>query len=103
MTMTDPIARDLALVHHLAQADPAEAELLVDGAGPAAALTPGVGPHLELRGALLLLDKCLLGHGYAVSLRKGKPKASSRARPSAFVRAVVTMVMSMPRVASTRS
>ncbi len=37
------------------------------------------------------------------ALVNGKPKASSRALPSALVRAVVTMVMSMPRVESTLS
>src|SRR4051812_31452615 len=37
-------AGELAPVGHVAQADPAQAELAVDGLGPAAALAPGVGP-----------------------------------------------------------
>src|SRR4051812_44782699 len=55
-------AGNLAGVHHLAEADPAQAELAVDGARAAAALATGVRPHLELRLALLLLDESLLGH-----------------------------------------
>src|SRR3954465_5175929 len=35
-------AGQLAAVRHLAQADPAQAELAVDGLGPATALTAGV-------------------------------------------------------------
>src|ERR1700722_15052236 len=58
-------AGDLALVHHEAQADPAEPELLVDGARPPAALAARVAADLELRRALLLVDQCLLGHGLA--------------------------------------
>ena len=65
-------------------------------ARPAAAPAAGVAPHLELGLALLLLDERLLGHYCCPSRRNGKPKASSRALPSALVRAVVTMVMSMP-------
>src|SRR5437016_5522757 len=94
-------ARHLARVHHLAEADAAERELAIDGPRPSATAAAGVAPHLELGLALLLLDQCLLGHYCGCpSRRNGKPKASSRARPSASVRAVVTMVMSMPRVAS---
>src|SRR5215831_9194312 len=84
-------AGDLAGVGELAQADAAEPELAVDRARPAAAAAPRVGPHLELGRALLLLDERLLGHYCCPSRLKGKPKASSRALPSAFVRAVVTM------------
>src|SRR3954453_11983244 len=96
-------ARQLAGVGELAQAHAAETELAVDGAGPATATAAGVAPHLELRRALLLLDERLLGHYCCPSRLKGNPKASSRALPSAFVRAVVTMVMSMPMVTSTLS
>src|SRR5579883_147489 len=53
----------LAGVHHRAQADPAEAELAVDGLGAAAPPAPGVRTDLELGRALLLLDQRLLGHG----------------------------------------
>src|SRR5205085_5062445 len=44
-------AGDHALVGELAQADPAEPELLEHGARPAAAVAPAVVTHLELRGA----------------------------------------------------
>src|ERR1041384_2470073 len=99
-------AGDLARMGHLPQADPAEAEPTVDSLGPAATVAPGVGPHLELGLALLLLDERLLGHArYVLSpaRRNGKLKASNRALPSAFVRAVVTIVMFMPRPVSTLS
>ena len=52
-------------MHHRPQADPAEPELLVDGAWPATALAARVAAHLELRRALLLVDECLLRHGLA--------------------------------------
>src|SRR6266480_6992874 len=95
-------ARDLAVVHHLPKTDPAQPELAEHGLGPAAPAAPGVGPDLELGLALLLLDECLLGHDvrYCPSRLNGKPKAVSRARPSGSVRAVVTMVMSIPLVVS---
>src|SRR5919202_3599648 len=99
-------ARHLAGVHHLAEADPAQVELAVDGPRPPTPLAAGVGPHLELGLALLLLDERCLGHEtpripyWESARRNGNPKASSRARPSALVRAVVTMVMSIPRTVS---
>ena len=69
--------------------------------GPAAPAAARVGPHLELRLALLLFDQCLLGHGAtAVLLSEREAEGVEQARPSASVRAVVTMVMSMPRVVS---
>src|SRR3954469_22284161 len=49
-------ARDLALVRHAAQADAADAELLVDGARPPAERAARVAAHLELRFALGLDD-----------------------------------------------
>src|SRR5262245_24666634 len=57
-------ARDFAGVHHLAQADPAEAEGPVVTARPATPATPVVGADLVLRLALLLFDQSLLGHLY---------------------------------------
>src|ERR1700761_9154586 len=54
---------DLPGVHHRPQADTAQTEFAVDGLGPTATAAPGVAPHLELGGLLLLLDECLLGHG----------------------------------------
>src|SRR5688572_28665786 len=55
-------ARDLALVHHLTEAHPAETELAVHRTRATAAPAAGVGPHLELRLAHLLLDERLLRH-----------------------------------------
>jgi len=53
---------NLAGVHHLSEADTAQVELAVHGTRSPAAGAAGVGPHFELRLALLLLDECLLGH-----------------------------------------
>src|SRR4051795_13221615 len=62
----------LAPVRHLAQADAAEAELAVDGAGPAAALAAGVAADLELRLAGRLdLEGCL---GHRSLLLEGEPE-----------------------------
>src|SRR5262245_28901479 len=55
-------AGDLARVGHLPEADAAQAELAVHGPRAPTPATPGVGAHPELRGALLLLDQCLLRH-----------------------------------------
>src|SRR4029079_5631380 len=94
--------RHLAGVGQLAEADAAQHELAEHGARATATLAAGVGPYLELRLALLLLDERLFRH-YCPSLRKGKSNASRRALPSASVRAVVTIVMSMPLVAANLS
>src|ERR1700677_1033475 len=97
-------AGDLPGVHHHTQADPAEPELAVHGLGPATALAARVTPHLELGRALLLLNQSLFCHdAYRVSCRNGKPNAPKNARPSSLVRAVVTMVMSIPRTLSMQS
>src|SRR3954471_3367467 len=55
-------ARDHALVGELAQADPAEPELLVDGARAAAAVAAAVGARLELLRPGGLDHEGLLGH-----------------------------------------
>src|SRR5215218_19165 len=55
-------ARDLTGVRHRAEADPAEAEALVHRARTAATAATRVPAHLELRCALLLLDKGFLCH-----------------------------------------
>src|SRR3712207_5148340 len=53
-------AGELALVGHLPNADPAQAELAVDGLGAAALLASGIGAYAELRLAGLLdLKRCL--------------------------------------------
>src|SRR5215204_342773 len=49
-------AGDVAVVGHLAQADPAQAELAVDGAGPATTAAARVGPRLVLRRAVHARD-----------------------------------------------
>src|SRR5688500_17417125 len=96
-------AGNLAGVDQLSQADAAEPELAVHRLRATATAAPCVGAHLELGLALLLVDQCLLCHYCCPSRLNGKPKASSKARPSASVRAVVTMVMSIPRGVSTLS
>src|SRR5919198_1058492 len=55
-------AGDHALVREVAQADPAEAELLEDRARPAAPVAARVVPHPEPLRARLLDDQRLLGH-----------------------------------------
>src|ERR1019366_1285930 len=60
-------ARDLPVVDHHAQADPAEPELLVNRPGAPAPLAPRVPAHLELRRALLLVDQGLLRHWTSAS------------------------------------
>src|SRR4051794_35312283 len=55
-------ARDVAVVGQLAQADPADAELAVDGAGPAALAAPGVLAGLVLAAARLAHALGRLGH-----------------------------------------
>src|SRR5918998_3051845 len=56
-------ARDVALVGHLAQADPAQAELAVDGTRAAALAAARVRAGLELRGSSRADDLGCLGHG----------------------------------------
>ena len=55
-------AGDLPGMDHLAQADPAEAELAVHGVRTAALLAPGVGTDSELRLPRRLLDQGSLRH-----------------------------------------
>src|SRR5881392_2837526 len=66
-------ARHLAGVDHGAEADPAEAEALVDRARAPAASAPRVAADLELRRALLLLDEGFLCHLFVTpgSARRG--------------------------------
>src|SRR5918995_1351403 len=91
-------AGQLARVRQLAQAHPAQAELPEHRPRPPAAAAPGVGAHLELGLALLLVDERFLRHLlHTPSRRNGNPIATRSALPSASVVAVVTMVMSMPR------
>src|SRR6476659_4630208 len=66
-------ARHFAGVDHGAEADPTEAEPLVDRARAPAAAAPRVPTHLELRCALLLLDEGFLCHLFVTpgSARRG--------------------------------
>src|SRR5690242_1255155 len=68
-------AGDHAEVRELAQADPAEAELLVDRARPAAAVAAGVRAGLEALRARSLRDHRLLRH-YSPS-----PSLAANGRP----------------------
>src|SRR5215210_568536 len=56
-------AGDVAVVGEVAQADPAQAELAVDGAGPAALAAARIRPRLVLRRARHARDLGGLGHG----------------------------------------
>src|SRR4051812_12470381 len=94
-------AGQLTAVGHLPDAHPAEAELAVDRVRPATTLAAGVRAHSELRLRGSLQDQRLLSH--AQFSLNGKPRSLSSARPSSSVSAVVTTVMSMPRVRSIRS
>src|SRR3954452_8605406 len=94
-------AGKLTAVSHVPDAHPAQAELAVHRVRPAAPLAARVGPHGELRLPGRLQDQRLLGH--AQFSLNGKPRSLSSARPSSSVLAVVTTVMSMPRVRSIRS
>src|SRR5690349_20556861 len=77
-------AGQLAAVRHLAQADPAQAELAVDGLGTAAALAAGVAAHLELRGAGRLdLEGCL---GHRSLLLEGEAELLEQRTPLVVVR-----------------
>src|SRR5690606_21901097 len=51
----------------------------------------------------LAINHALLSHLPALYLRKGKLNARSNAAPSSFERAVVVMVISIPRILSTLS
>src|SRR6202142_131516 len=93
-------AGDLAGVHHLTQADTAQAELAVHRAWSTTSLTARVGTRRELRGLLLLDSKSFLRHIYLFSCLKGEPYARKNAPPCSSFAAVVTMVMSKPRGAS---
>src|SRR5512135_2146502 len=87
----------------LPQADPAQLELPVESARPAAARTPVVFPDIEFRRPFRLGDDRFLGQRLLSSLayaRKGIPMSRSSSSPSSSVRAVVTMVMFMPRILS---
>src|SRR5688572_30778366 len=94
-------AGELTTVGHVPHADPAQTELAVDRVRTPALLASGVGPHGELRLRGRLDDQRLLSH--AQFSLNGKPRSLSSCRPSSSVVAVVTTVMSMPRVRSIRS
>src|SRR5215475_3129708 len=66
-------AGKLAPVRHRPEADPAQAEALVDRARPAAAGAPRVGPHLVLGLALRLGDEALLRHCSVLLEREAEP------------------------------
>src|SRR5579883_225575 len=68
-------AGDEALVRQLAQADPAEPELAVDGARTAALLAAGVRAHLEAGRAGLLHHQRRLGHALLLPPLAGEREA----------------------------
>src|SRR4051812_20428415 len=72
-------AGDHALVGELAQADPAEPELLEHGTRPAALVAAAVVAGLELVGAAGLRDQTLLGHlGSLLLGRERKAQAAQK-------------------------
>src|SRR5919201_2334361 len=75
-------ARDHALVGEIAQADPAQPELLVNRARPAAAVAPRVVAHPELLRACLLLDQRLPSQTVAPSVHSSL-RTAARARAGA--------------------
>src|SRR3954447_1931364 len=79
-------ARNHALVRQLAQADPAEAELLEHGARAPAAVAPRVIPHLELLRLLLLHNERLPRHLLIPPVVAAERQAESlQQRTSVFV------------------
>src|SRR3954451_15099262 len=79
-------ARDDALVGELAQADPAEPELLEHRARPAAAVAAAVVAHLVLRGARGLRDHRLLGHLVPLLLARERHPQAAQKRLGLLVR-----------------
>src|SRR6185436_14104029 len=94
-------AGQLTAVGHVPDTHPAQTELAVDRVRTSAFLAAGVRTHGELRLRGRLDDQRLLSH--AQFSLNGKPRSLSSCRPSSSVVAVVTTVMSMPRVRSIRS
>src|SRR6266487_2391243 len=101
-------------MRQFAEADAAQEVPLVDRPSAAASLAARIRPHPELRLLPLLVDLRLLRHPSlpsplpqlarsAGSPANGNPNAASNARPSPSVRAVVTIVMSIPRTFNTLS
>src|SRR5215203_161308 len=100
-------AGDRAVVRELAQADPAEAELLEHRARPAAPVAARVVAHLEPVRALLLDDEGRLGHAYwsfLSSAANGSPRLRRSANAcSSVVWDEVVIVTSRPRIDPTES
>src|SRR5262245_23916957 len=92
-------ARHLALEGQLPEAQTAELELPQVAARASTQLTAAIGATGELRGALRLHDERGLGHSGASSLN-GMPRCVRSALASSSVRAVVTMLTSIPRTLS---
>src|SRR6266508_709223 len=80
--------RDRALVGELAQADPAEPELAIDRARPAAPVAPRVLANLELLRPGGLRDQRLLGHSLLLPSIRGEREAEpTEQRAGVLVRA----------------
>jgi hypothetical protein len=88
---------------HLTETDSAEPEFAVDRFGPSALLASRVFPHLELVRLTALDSKALLSHLFQSPenyFLKGIPNCVNSARASSSVLAVVTKVISIPRILS---
>src|SRR6266851_4074631 len=91
-------AGDDALVSELPQADPAQPELLEDGARPPAAVAAGVVAHLELRGPCGFHSQRLLRHYLSLpAAANGRPSPVRSARACSSSAAVVVIATSRPR------
>src|SRR3990170_909330 len=97
-------ARDDAGVREVPQADPAEAELAVDRTRAPAAVAARVVARLVLLRPGGLHDQARLRHSVPLySGRNGRPSSRKSASASSSVLAVVVMLTSRPRIASTSS
>src|SRR5262249_50361818 len=102
-------AGDLPGVRQLSETNATQHEPAEHRPLPPAPLAARVGAHTDLLAPPLLVQQCFLRHRLvlvpysladtAAMPAKGNPSARSSARPSSSSRAVVTIVMSIPRTA----
>src|SRR5215204_260182 len=71
----------LALVRHLPQTDPTQAEFAVDRLRPPAFLASGIGPYAELGLARLLHSERCFGHGLLLLSSPGTGSRGDAAAP----------------------
>ena len=104
-------ARDISLKREAAETQPTETELAQECARAAAHTAAIVAAHCELGNSLLFYDKTFLRHSILIRrqtyhvprLRNGIPISRNNSTPSSSVRALVQIVMFIPRILSTLS